>query len=267
MDEVDKNKLKELKNIISLVSINKEKYISILKTFENENPSQIYFPEIIFESEPMSDKEKEIILEKMEFNFHDNEETFIRKLIKNSDNPNVQTFLPHYLQHNSQKTFLFPIMIDEISKLTNEISSYIERVLNYVHLMSFEFKDSNILKFHSDTLKLISERLNEDGNKFLLSIFIEGNPNEEKERFNLLYPDLKLILLESELDEDLMILLPKILKYIPSEDIGKLLEKLLIIFADPDSRFWVHSCLSNIFVDFNKDLEDYSQQYCYLIEN
>jgi hypothetical protein len=267
--EVDKNKLKELKNIIILVLIDKEKYNSNLIKFEQEIPAGIYYTEIILESVSSDElmileyhKVIELILERVEFiNFHDKEEIYIRKLIKNSKHKNVQAFLTHYLQHNPKKTFLFPIMIDEVSKLTNEIDSYIERMLEYVDLMSFKFNDSNILKFHSETIKLISERLDESGYRFFELIFFKGNPFEYEERFHLLYPDLKLILLESSITEGFLNLLSDIFDFIPSKDSLKIFDKLLDEFRQPSSRNQISLFFSVIFEEFDENFQDYCYQY------
>jgi hypothetical protein len=205
----------------------------------------------------------DLILKRMKkIHFHDQEETYIRKLIKNFKIPNVKLFLSEYLKCNPKKTFLFPIMIDEVSKVTKEIYFHLEGVLNLVELMDFEFKDSNILKFHSESIKLIcTKKLGDSRFNLLEFILIKGNPIEDQIIFNLLYSDFKLILLKSDLSENYVNFLSKIFDYIPREDSLKIFERILFEFNQKTIKTKLaQNFFLAIFDDYSEENEDYSQQ-------
>jgi hypothetical protein len=263
--KLEENKLKELKTILSLVSTNKEKNYPLLLKFEKENPAELYYLEIVI-SETNSDNDMiELILERVKhFNFLDQIEPWTRKIIQNLDLQNVQSFFSEYLRCNPLKSSLFPVMIDEISKM-KIISFHVETTLNFLEFMTSDYKsDPNMLTFFIKVIKLITERQEKSRYRILnliFSIFFSKNLEGMKEKFDFLWPYSKFILLEFDNSEDYFDLIFTVFSLIPSEDALKIFEKILFEFTQPLNRDLAFHFFIFIFQNFNENYEEYSQRY------
>jgi hypothetical protein len=147
MEDFDKNKLEELKQIIYFGS--PEKIESKLLKFESENNAGFYYIELIFVSDL---KTCRILTSRMKYiNFKDKEEFYIRKLVKIIDQIGPFLFLQEFVKHNQNKTNLLLIIAHEIANDTFNFNNYFENVISFVSFVNF---DSNILHFYKLAIQL-----------------------------------------------------------------------------------------------------------------
>jgi hypothetical protein len=249
-EELDKEKLKEVKEILSMVSTNKE-YLPKLRTLEKENNYSLYVTQLIIDQLIDEETLKLILLRIGKINFYDKEEIYIRKIIQefSKTNDHLQRFLENFLKHDTLKSYLFLIIIDEISKL-NSGNSIISIIFGIVRFME---PDENILKFYFSSLEFISKDLDSSyENLFFLAMCASRH-----ELLDDLYPEIESIVLKAKISEDMLSFVEGMLKYIPKKNISRIFEKIGDGLKSPENQN-IFISLINIFKEYNKNLEEFS---------
>jgi hypothetical protein len=247
----DKEKLKEVKEILSMVSTNKE-YLPKLRILEKENNYSLYVTQLIIDQLIDGETLMLIVLRIRKINFYDKEELYIRKIIQEfskTTNDYLQFFLENFLKYNSSKSYLFLIIIDEISKL-NSGNSIISIIFGIVQFME---PDENILKFYFSSLEFISKDLDSSYD----NLFFLASCALRHELLDDLYPEIESIVLKAKISEDMLSFVEGMLKYIPKKNISRIFEKIGDGLKGLENQKILVS-LIKIFKEYNKNLEEFS---------
>jgi hypothetical protein len=252
MDEdLDKEKLKEVKEILSMVSTNKE-YLPKLRTLEKENNYSLYVTQLIIDQLIDEETLKLILLRIGKINFYDKEEMYIRKIIQEfskTTNDRLQRFLENFLKHDTLKSYLFLIIIDEISKL-NSGNSIISIIFGMVRFME---PDEIILKFYFSSLEFISKDLDSSyENLFFLAMCAFRH-----ELLDDLYPKIESIVLKAKISENMLSFVEGMLNYISQKNISRIFEKIGDALKGPENQN-ILVLLVQTFKEYKKYLEEFS---------
>jgi hypothetical protein len=208
-EDVDEQKLEELKLILKQISKD-NKDLSKLIQFEAENQFIFYYSEL-FTNSDIGMEEISIIEDRFgDYNFQNKEEKYLRKfikVIKDSDKKSdcIAMFLEGFISEDPKKTHLLLIAFEEIMNLHPHIHFWmICNLISYSHFMDF---DSNFIELYKRIIiKISSNELQYtptmDLIKFMFFFWGEELNSKTEILFNVLYPDLRLILLESDVCEE-----------------------------------------------------------------
>jgi hypothetical protein len=238
--EVDKNKLKELTQILTLIEKDKNTLPKLLE-FEKENISILYYTELLTTKSLKNVKISCIILMRMkEINFFNQDEYFIRKMAKfisSSDCSDYPFFivqstkvLHNYFSIFKENTRLYLLLFEEIATFSNMF----EYLMELVELLVF---DSILFKFFKETLQSVPQETTTNTPNLTISICLKILLKLEKagEDLNPFYPDIRSLILESELSIHCIEIFNIMMDHIPIEDFTILIQKFEGIFNSSES--------------------------------
>jgi hypothetical protein len=227
MEEVDKNKLKELIQILTQLSEDKKNLPKLLQ-FENENTSILYYTELLCtELDPTFFF---LILKRIkEINFFNHDEFFVKRIIHSISSFYEVEFmylvLHEYFSKCTKNSELLLLLFQSIRKSITDFQ-FFENVLDLAELMTF---DIIIFKIYKELLEMVSM-----GTSYLnihLSWRIVLNLKRAGEDLVPFYSCLRLLLLRSNPSASYFELLNVMSPYIPKEDSLKLSQKFKGIFS------------------------------------